>query len=512
MMSRTEKIYWFLNKAIAAISAVLLLFLLYYSLFYSHMFPKDYLEWEHVVSDPIWMHFVFGILAVFLAFVIRRGIKAEKAQKISGIVLIAVFALVGIVYVFDGTTFSPTGDQLFLLENASLFLKGNYGGLVGGGYLAQYPYQLGLTLYMEIVTVLAGEYAQTALIVLNLLAMIVMSIIGARLTENLFGKQVSLYYALLLIFLFPLYFYISFIYGECMSMMFSVLFVWQMTVYLKNQRVRNLIFMCFAAFVSVVFRANSMIVVIAAVIVFLLRFIKERKPMLLLAALLCLVFVFAGRGLIQAGYELRSGQDVPDGIPPTGWIAMGMQEGVRGNGWYSEYGVEIYENNGYNTELANEEAMSYIRRRLAEFADNPGIAWQFYREKILSQWDEPSYQALLVLNAGVDHSDISQMKHEIMFGRYYDGILQFMNLFQSLLYAAALVSALYLILKRGEASAYLFHLIFIGGFLFQMLWEAKSRYVLFYIVMMLPLCAMGISVICESLEQGWKKFVQIIKK
>ena len=132
--------------------------------------------------------------------------------------------------------------------------------------------------------------------------------------------------------------------------------------------------------------------------------------------------------------------------------------------------------------------------------------------KILSQWDEPSYQALLVLNAGVDHGDISQMKHEIMFGRYYDGILQFMNLFQSLLYAAALVSALYLILKRGEASAYLFHLIFIGGFLFQMLWEAKSRYVLFYIVMMLPLCAMGISVICRLLEAGGKKIISKNRK
>ena len=391
-----------------------------------------------------------------------------------------------------------------MCENAALFLDGNYDGVVGGGYLAQYPYQLGLTWYIEAITAIAGPHTYTVLIAVNMAALLFMGLVGIYICEGVFGKQTPIYYMLLLVGMFPLYFYISFIYGECLSMLFSMVFIWQLSRYLENKK-GALLAMCFAGFAAVVFRANSMIVLIAVVILLGMQYVVKHKKSLLLAALLSVIFVFAGRELIQMQYEARSGYEIGEGIPATGWIAMGMQEGVRGNGWYSEYGVEIFEQSGYQTQLANEVALDYIRGRIREFTEHPDVAWQFYREKILSQWNEPSYQALLVLNAGVDHSNISKMKQEIMFGKYYDGILQYMNLLQTFLYAMAFISAVYLLFKKGKPVAYLFHLIFLGGFLFQILWEAKSRYVLFYMIVTLPLCAMGISVVCEYVRRGLNK-------
>ena len=58
--------------------------------------------------------------------------------------------------------------------------------------------------------------------------------------------------------------------------------------------------------------------------------------------------------------------------------------------------------------------------------------------------------------------------------------------------------------KRQEQ--YLFcvlALLLIGGFLFQLLWEAKSRYIYYYMVLLLPLATLGISFVMEQ-QAVWR--------
>ena len=43
----------------------------------------------------------------------------------------------------------------------------------------------------------------------------------------------------------------------------------------------------------------------------------------------------------------------------------------------------------------------------------------------------------------------------------------------------------------------------IGGFLFQLLWEAKSRYIYYYMVLLLPMATLGISFAMEQ-QAVWR--------
>lgn len=51
----------------------------------------------------------------------------------------------------------------------------------------------------------------------------------------------------------------------------------------------------------------------------------------------------------------------------------------------------------------------------------------------------------------------------------------------------------------------LLYLIFLGGFFFHLLWEMKSRYTMPYVIMLIPLVAIGINdffnLICNKLQE-----------
>ena len=79
-----------------------------------------------------------------------------------------------------------------------------------------------------------------------------------------------------------------------------------------------------------------------------------------------------------------------------------------------------------------------------------------------------------------------------------------MNIYHFLLFFFA---AAYFILKRKEWSlqeAY-YALNIFGGFLFHMIWEAQSRYILGYFVLMLPLAACGCEGLLERIEKRTAK-------
>jgi hypothetical protein len=170
---------------------------------------------------------------------------------------------------------------------------------------------------------------------------------------------------------------------------------------------------------------------------------------------------------------------------------MGMQEGPRGNGWYTEYGVEKYEENQFDSEKADISAKRDIKDRFTVFTQNISYAVKFYREKILSQWDEPSDEAFLVLKTCIENSEVSDLKYEILYGNAYHILLGFMNYFQSFVYFMGLLSGFSLLRKNDKPYRNLFSCILIGGFIFQIIWEAKSRYILFYTIFLLPAAAYG---------------------
>ena len=88
--------------------------------------------------------------------------------------------------------------------------------------------------------------------------------------------------------------------------------------------------------------------------------------------------------------------------------------------------------------------------------------------------------------------DFSRIVQSIYDGKLYVVLHEYMNLYQSLIFAAVLFALLYR--RKSWRLEQLFLLIVIlGGFCFHTLWEAKSQYIFPYFVILLPYAAAGIS-------------------
>lgn len=273
---------------------------------------------------------------------------------------------------------------------------------------------------------------------------------------------------------------------------------------------------------SVMLRKNSLIYVIAAVLVMALWGIYHRRYCLLLLTAFCILCTTTVLPLTEKYYELRSGNSISSGVTAMSYFAMGMQEAPRANGWYNNFNFDTYQRSGMNAEIANEISMDAIRERLTYFQANPGYTAEFYLEKYLSQWADGSYacrQASLATFGG--RSDFFISLYE---GDYSHYVIAYCNLYQNILYLGVFAYCLSSVITHRKKEltancqsnvtthtnqnlahahslpAYLGLIAVLGGFMFHMLWEANSRYIFLYGLSLLPYAAKGLSLLGNILS------------
>ena len=107
--------------------------------------------------------------------------------------------------------------------------------------------------------------------------------------------------------------------------------------------------------------------------------------------------------LVQKCYEKKAGNTLSSGVTAMSYLAMGMQEASRGCGWYNGFNIDTYDTAGMDTALANEISRLAIDERLTYFREHPGYTADFYLHKHLSQWADGTYasrQATLATYGG----------------------------------------------------------------------------------------------------------------
>ena len=132
--------------------------------------------------------------------------------------------------------------------------------------------------------------------------------------------------------------------------------------------------------------------------------------------------------------------------------------------------------------------------------------FRFFRIKLLNQWNEPSYSAFTVTRFMEEPRDWVLAMYE---GTGNEILYSFLNQYQAVYYLCVTVCFLLLIrIGKRRAPQYLPGLSGIGGFLFIAIWEAKSRYVLPYVVILLPYFAMGLAGLSDILKSFKIKFLK----
>lgn len=296
------------------------------------------------------------------------------------------------------------------------------------------------------------------------------------------------------IFNFPYIMYSSYLYGEIPALMFFSIGAYFLALLFveKGRNVVNIIVSIAALTLSVFVRKNSLILIIGLLIALFFHFIKTKNFKYLIVGAVIGACAFLILPVTVNLYEKKADNTLTTGVTAKSYIAMGMMDSnVVEPGWYNGFNFDTFEASGCNPEIANEISSEMIKERAIFFKENPKEAWKFYKRKFLSQWTDGTYASRESTHTYYgDRSKFVTKLYSEEYGLYY---IIACNIIQTIVFCGSLIWALCSLGKgkRGNLwKSFIFIGIF-GGFLFHMLWEANSRYLLTYVVLLFPYAAKG---------------------
>jgi hypothetical protein len=225
--------------------------------------------------------------------------------------------------------------------------------------------------------------------------------------------------------------------------------------------------------------------------------LHERKARFAVAALCLFILPLGASVLPKAILSARTGVTFQSDTPQSAWLVMGLQEGPRAAGWYNSYPWTIIATAGFNTQKADALISADIQERLERFARDPIYALHFFHAKLTTLWGETTYESLWVNSAG-KHGDNRAAFADVLLSS--PALPRYMDVYANALYLAFALGLVMLAMRRIKHNDFaedygllLLAIAVFGGFLYHMLFEAKSQYLLPYLVMMVPVAAAGIA-------------------
>ena len=183
---------------------------------------------------------------------------------------------------------------------------------------------------------------------------------------------------------------------------------------------------------------------------------------------------------MQLYYQHKSGIEISRGIPKIGWIAMGTMKdanSLRADGWYNEWQVRNYLDVHCDSDKFVEISKKQIKENFSMFYKNPKYALKFFYTKLSTQWNNPTYQSLWIINEKSNSKFVKSVHSGILSKIFY----AYANYYQLMIYIGCLLF-LILLQKKLDCNNMFLMIIIIGGFFFSIVWEAKSQYVFQYFV------------------------------
>ena len=403
----------------------------------------------------------------------------NKVRKILFIISLLIYTAFNIIWVI--LVRPPiVGDQIHACNLAQTFYRGNleeflpnmtYAGIPLSEYMEAYHQQISLSfvfsIFFRIIHYDVIELLRVLNVIGNILIVIALYKIGNQLSKKYKINKVLLLTLILGFISLPML--STFVYGDIPSLALCLYSVYFMMRYTENKKIIYPISASIFTMIAYMMRMNSLIFIIATVIYLILTlfkdFVKKSWKNNIISTLVILTYIIISiipSSLVKNYYINKYNMDKNKEYPNISYFLMAMEEGPRANGWYNEsIGEHALKERGN----VKDEYLTRIKERLVYFSKNIGYTFNFYTMKIASMWSENTYSAVWQ-NRVDDYS--------------------FENIIKPLIV---------LIQNRKNLSMDIIFLvtIFIGGFTFHILWEGKSRYIIPYIVVLIPIASIYIN-------------------
>ena len=446
--------------------------------------------------------------ALLLALAAVHAFLRRRAGRRAFAAALALWTAAALCFVL-AVGLLPRADSALVIEAAKRFAAGDFSPLEGE-YFSRVSYQLGICLPLEgLARLLPGLDLNLLMQALNCAISAALMALLCGLAGGLSGDaRTSGAAALLYMAFVPMLLFNMFVYGVLPMLLLCVL---AMRCFARCARTGERRFGVLYALLigaAAALKPNAMIVMLALLICAAVHALQRKDGFLLLCAALSAVLCFALPAGVIRLYELRAGVTL---APDTGMLlrlAMGMQDSVIAAGWYNGV-IEEYWPLSVTPEMEKAAALEMLAARLREFAADPAGAWAFFKEKCLTQWAEPSYDILWYGAVCGKSGRFNGLAHAI----FRDGspvralLAGYMNIFQQAAYVLALIGTCGMIReKRTEAVQLMLPVTVLGGFLYHMLFEAKSQYIYPYMLLLLPLAAAGMDLLAGRARNKRKEW------
>ena len=446
--------------------------------------------------------------ALLLALAAVHAFLRRRAGRRAFAAALALWTAAALCFVL-AVGLLPRADSALVIEAAKRFAAGDFSPLEGE-YFSRVSYQLGICLPLEgLARLLPGLDLNLLMQALNCAISAALMALLCGLAGGLSGDaRTSGAAALLYMAFVPMLLFNMFVYGVLPMLLLCVL---AMRCFARCARTGERRFGVLYALLigaAAALKPNAMIVMLALLICAAVHALQRKDGFLLLCAALSAVLCFALPAGVIRLYELRAGVTL---APDTGMLlrlAMGMQDSMIAAGWYNGV-IEEYWPLSVTPEMEKAAALEMLAARLREFAADPAGAWAFFKEKCLTQWAEPSYDILWYGAVCGKSGRFNGLAHAI----FRDGspvralLAGYMNIFQQAAYVLALIGTCGMIReKRTEAVQLMLPVTVLGGFLYHMLFEAKSQYIYPYMLLLLPLAAAGMDLLAGRARNKRKEW------
>ncbi len=458
-------------------------------------------DWPQYGRENILLLLLFLVLTFAVLWLLNKKKVFEHAKLLITIALLAIAAycmMLILVIVPQAVNDSKTLDTVI-----NQFAAGDYSSLTEpGGYLFTWPFQLGYVGFGQIMHAIFGESNYFAWDVVQLISILITVYLLYQITWELFEDEI-ICGIMAVISLGALFFYnyVTYIYGDIISMAPQTLALYLMILFVKRKRVGYAIWSACSIAVAILLKTNCEIALIALIIVLLGSSIQPlSKKTIRLRIILAFIFVLLtmlAKNAVNTYYCHVTGlSSIPAGSPAWSHIAMGLQESELEDGWYNGYNYHVFEENGYDSVATGKAARENIGQTLSLFARRPLHGARFLVRKFTTQWADSvciSTHNLDLVSRHVDKN--SEFRDYLVFGssKGCPVLIWIMNVFMPVCYIGVAVY-LYSVLRRKEISheEMLILILIFGGIVFHEFWEGSSRYTMRYYIYWLPYAAYGI--------------------
>lgn len=442
----------------------------------------------------------------------KKGVlNSSKSLLIFGLVFCTAYCLMLIFSIRP----LPVNDSKTLDDIINAFMSGDYNSLTSTGeYLYTWPFQLGYVAFGQIMCAVFGIGNYIAWDLVQLLSILITVYLLYQMTWEIFGdREVCSIMAVLSVGMLFFYNYVTYIYGDILSMAPQTIALFLEILYMKRKKIGYGIGAGVAIAIAIMLKTNCEIALIALVLMLVMKLFSSdvKKTSLVKTALIVIVMLgltFGIKNAVNSYYCSVTGLDsIPSGSPAVSHIAMGMQESNLEDGWYNGYNYHVFAENGYDTDATKAAAIENIKETLTDFAHRPLHAGRFFLRKFLTQWADSVCISTHNLDLVNRHHDNPTWLAGFMVSGFGSTIMQWvMNVYMTICYLGVVIYLINGLKNKSVSDSEMLILILIfGGIVFHEFWEGSSRYAMRYYVYWIPFAAFGMKKLLDYIGEKLQK-------